>query len=323
MTRSTRALFATLFVLAALLAPTAALADDPEAGADSATPSEETGSDDGLESGASDTSESATGDPDVSDETEDDAPAPFERNPMPLSPDRVGGLDASTTVGALTAVLETGLDWSRTSGDDDAIHDSIRSPVKLRFGVHEFAEIHLITDGFAWDRTLADGNSLGAETGASDILVGTKVNVPSFGESAPSTGAIVSLLVPTGSEAFTSDIYALVAGLLLDQALPAGLAIGVNLGATIPVTDRETTDDSLRYGLALGWSAAPIDERLSLFAELYGDTTMSSDPESLIYVNGGAAWAISEVLMVDLAVRAGLTSLASDVGIASGFSIRL
>lgn len=232
--------------------------------------------------------------------------------------DRPDVAESSETVGAGRVQVETAGDVESARRDGQRT-TTWRTPTKLRLGLSQSFELHLETDGFAHDRT---GGADLAETGMSDLDVGFKVHLLDGGGAWPSTGLLLALTLPIGSGAFTSDTYTLLPTLAMDWELTRAWGLGINVGVTAPLDNRDEQSDTLRWAVAIGRSWAPLVDSLRTYIEAFGEHGFGGDFSS-VAIDGGFAWLVTPLLQLDLTMRVGLTNDAPDVGGALGLSFKV
>lgn len=235
--------------------------------------------------------------------------------------DRPDVAESSLTVGRLHLQFELGLDVERDAHEGVRTF-SFRTPLKVRFGVTEWAEVHIETDGIGYDNVSA-GRASNGEAGMTDLDVGGKVHLFDQVGARPSCGLLLALALPIGKNALApADAFVLLPTLAADWDLPADFSIGLNVGSSIALSQREREPDVLRYALSFGRSWAPLAPTLRSYVELFGDTAFE-DGTTALGMDGGFTWLARPNLQLDLTARGGLTEEAPDIGGALGFSIRI
>jgi hypothetical protein len=232
--------------------------------------------------------------------------------------DRPDVAESSETVGAWRVQVETAGDVETTHRDGRRL-TGWRTPTKLRLGLGASFELHFETDGFAHDR---QGGTDLAETGMADLDVGFKIHLLAGDGAWPSLGLLAALTLPIGSGPFSSDTYALSPTLALDWELSAAWGLGVNVGVTAALDNRDEQPDTLRWAVAIGRSWAPLLRSLRTYVEIFGEQGVGGDLNA-IAVDGGFAWLVTPLLQLDLTMRVGLTNDAPDVGGALGLSFKV
>jgi hypothetical protein len=226
--------------------------------------------------------------------------------------------ESSETVGAWRFQIETGVAYETDREAGSRLH-SLRFPTKLRLGVLRPLEVHLEGDGVShqWGRT-PTGESV-SETGFSDVEGGFKAHVVDQQGALPSTGFLLSVALPLGSDPFSGDYYALSPTLATDWDVGSHWSAGANVGATLALTDRTANPDTLRFAAAVWRSWAPLTEALGSFAELAGEVPLDG-PGIELFAHAGGAYLVTPLLQLDLSVAVGITTAAPDLGVGLGVS---
>lgn len=236
--------------------------------------------------------------------------------------DRPDVAESSETVGRWRLQLETGFDVETTKTSAGRVA-SIAVPTKIRFGLHDYVEIHVESDWLAHERATVNGATT-TSSGLADIDVGGKVHLLDQHGAFPSLGVLVAMTLPTANEGMGDGVYQLSSTLAADWGIPCRPAwgVGLNVGVTIPLDDDDATADLFRYALAVGRTWAPFFPPLRTYVELFGETAFGGG-ETALYVDGGFSLLVRPWLQLDLNARVGLTDAAADVGGGLGVSFKI
>lgn len=238
----------------------------------------------------------------------------FERE---LTTDRPDVAESAWTVGTYRLQLETGVELQTdTVQGVDLLWLTL--PTKLRFGVVEAIEIHLETDMFVWERRSATRSDL---RGA-DLDFGFKIHAIDGEGWVPATALLVSITAPVGDDRVSANAWLVSPTFALEWDLPLELGLAVNLGFTAPLTERERTDDVVRYALALGRSLTPVADWLGVFVQVFGETTLDGD-ETEAGAGGGFTFLVHEQVQLDIYANAGLTDSSPAFTGGAGLAFRL
>lgn len=235
--------------------------------------------------------------------------------------DRPDVAESSETVGRgrFQAELSTVVETDRAGGNR---RTGVRTPLKIRVGLSERLELHLETDGFARDWGRQASGAEAYATGGADLGLGGKVHLFDQRRLLPSTAVLLSLTVPTGTEAFSEGNTSLSPTLAVSWDLDKDWSVGANLGATFALSGRDSHPDTLRFAAALWRSWAPLSEKLASFVEPSGEIPLDGS-EAAIQLQGGFAYLVTPHLQLDLALIVGLTSAAADFATTLGLSFKI
>lgn len=225
----------------------------------------------------------------------------------PIVTDRPNFAASSLTVGFLRTQIETGLDvaWLRREAAPNTI--TLTLPTKLRFGVWDWAEIHIESPALIHQK-------LGAQdqTGVADFDFGGKVTLVTpdmAGAGVPSLGFLVALTAPIGTGGFSSDTLTLTPTLAADWTLTSTLSLTVNLGASVPLTQRDNAADVMRYAITLGYAPSALG---GLYLEVFGLSELNSEGATALFTDAGAALLIQPWIQLDAYIRVGLNNAAGE-----------
>ena len=237
-----------------------------------------------------------------------------------IATDRPDVAESSQTVGAMRLQLELGFDFETTNIAGSRLH-SLRTPMKIRFGLLDWWEVHIESDWFAYD---SGENAIGDvdRTGLSDIDLGTKLHLLDQAGWVPSLGVLLAVGLPLGSDGVSDESVLLIPTVAADWEITDTWGVGANLGSTHPLTERTTTSDAIRYALAIGRTWSPLNDDLRTYVEFFGET-LTEDSTSALYVDGGFSWLVTPLVQLDINVRVGLTDSAADVGTGMGLSFKI
>lgn len=175
-----------------------------------------------------------------------------------------------------------------------------------------------------WELRLGWGGYLDSqsESGVNDAMLGFKYYIgPEVGWR-PEAAILVHSSLPTGDTELSSDLPDPDFLLSFSHTLSERLSLGYNIGGKLETSERadasETTESSVVYSVALGYS---LSERLGAFVEVFGSAGLSSQ-DSPAAVDGGLTWLINDAMQLDCFVGSGLNGDADDWIAGFGYSIR-
>ncbi len=239
--------------------------------------------------------------------------------PGPLVGDRPDFTEATVTVGRGVVQIEFGytLEYDRP-GDEGGWAHSLGEPL-LRAGLlADWLELRLGVSPVV-ERTGVDGGP--GETGMEDLYLGLKLALMEQEGVRPAAALIPQMTLPTGSDAFTSDL-----------TLP-----GVNLTYSWDVTGEVSLAGSTQLNRAAGGSGGGYPEwaqslaaglavgaRTGLYAEWYAFFHREpGDPRTEHYANGGLTRLLAEDFQWDIRAGVGLNESAADMYAGTGASLRI
>ncbi|MES2739331.1 MAG: transporter [Pseudomonadota bacterium] len=239
--------------------------------------------------------------------------------PDKIVTDRPDFVESSDVVGRGRVQIETSVALERLR--EDGGRERTRStPSLLRVGLGDSLEARLETDGRMVTRSEQGGIGL-RQAGYADLALGLKWHVLDAAAGAPSLGLLLHADLDTGSPAFRGQGVRPSLRLVAEWALPGELALGV-----MPGLAWENNEAGERYlsgiaGVVLGKTWTP---RWRSFVELSAPRiARAADGGSLLSVDMGAAYLLSDSWQVDTAVSRGLRRTTPDwswtVGVSAKF----
>lgn len=245
--------------------------------------------------------------------------SPASAEPPPeLVTDRPDQTESAEVVPPGFVQLETGVDAAVEGGDPRSEATAFGSTL-VRIGAVEGLELRLGWGG--WERA-EDGGA--ADEGATDAELGLKVRLWAARGARPQAALLAGVSVPVGGRGRSSERYDPALRFSFAHDLPAGVALGYNLGmawSTAPGVADETSS-RLEYTATLGFG---LSDRLGAFVELFGDAPVDApagDAGPAHAADAGLTLLVSPRLQLDLAAGAGLTDEAPDRFLTAGLSLR-
>lgn len=235
-----------------------------------------------------------------------------------LETDRPDISEASSAVGRHRFQIETSLAYSRDRDSGTTTHN-YSLPTLLRFGISDPIEVRLESDVFAVQRE----SGVGTTNGATDLAVGMKAHLTDGGGAAPSLGVLAHLGLPTGRDEFSANGVEPEIKVLADWDVVQDLALGVNVGADLPVRDA-AGDKFARflYSAAFSHPIPGLRDRWRAFVEAAGIIPVQSGKSDAHVFNTGTAFLITPNLQLDAFAAIGLTTAADGLQTGLGLSWR-
>lgn len=239
-------------------------------------------------------------------------------SPEPLGPittDRPDFTEASSTVGAGVAQLETG--YTFTHDNDRVAVGSHSTPEALfRIGTHiNWLELRLAVN------LMQENVGAVANRGAEDLYLGTKLGLTTQDGMLPEMVIIPQMTVPTGGNDFTNN-----------QVLP-----GLNWLYGWDITDIVSMTGSTQFNRAVDsttgmgyteWAQSlaagyALHDRVGMYSEWFALMPDNADTAQVEhYGNGGFTFLLNDDIQWDIRAGVGLNDAADDYFLGTGLSIR-
>jgi hypothetical protein len=248
--------------------------------------------------------------------------SPFEpSDEEPLATDRPDFTEASSVVGRGRVLLEGGYTYVKDEDSTSKLQAHAFPQTVLRIGVTEKVEFRVVWDaGYLWsrsvDRTTGTVDHL---DGATDLHLGTKVQLLEQAGWIPEAALISTLSVNSGSQEFRASTTEPRFNLLYgwDVTERVNVAGSTGLGFIAEQGDSYTAaHQSITVNLA-------ITEKLGMYNEwfvLVAHNAEVSAPEH--YLDGGFTYKFTPNFQVDWRIGFGLNDHADDLFTGVGYGIR-
>ena len=190
----------------------------------------------------------------------------------------------------------------------------------IRAGIIDGIEGRLGWGGYTWEDNLDTNVRV---DGGSDIDVGAKIHLLEEQGIVPQSALMLTVALPTGSAAFTSDRVDPAFRFTMSHTLSERLSLGYNLGTSWVSSLNEDNDDLeqsavFNYTTSLGIS---VTEKLGMFVEVFGDVPVNGRGRPQNSFDGGFTYKIKPNLQLDTSAGVGLSEEANDFFVGAGISV--
>jgi hypothetical protein len=233
--------------------------------------------------------------------------------------DRPDIAETSYTVGKLRLQLETSFEFIQDSERNMTTRD-YTFPTLLRFGIIDPLEFRVESNIYIIETNTGQRH----QKGFSDVSLGFKGHILDAATGGvPSMALLAAVEVPTGADAFSSNVVVPIFKVIADWELPFHFSFGVNLGFDVPKRD-EVGDKFARflYAVVLTYAVHGTNDRLRAFIEVAGASPFKSNKADLRTLDTGLAFLITPNVQVDGFVRVGITPSTPDMAGGVGWAFR-
>lgn len=232
-----------------------------------------------------------------------------------IQPDRPGIADGSSVVGRGVAQLEIGGQIDRVSEAGFRVR-AWTTPTLFRYGFTDRFEGRLETDAFSRVSVRGFGGS-DSESGFGALSAGFKYR---FRDGDLPLAAIVSLTVPSGSDAFEEEDFSGTVRIATDLDIGEMWSINPNAGLAIEHDDSDQQFVSAIAALTVQYN---ISDRFQPFADLALQIPEREDGGTSAVLDAGVQWIVRPDMQLDVSAGRRLSgSATSDSFVAAGVSIR-
>jgi hypothetical protein len=235
-----------------------------------------------------------------------------------IATDRPDVVESSEVVGKGRFQIETSYAAEREAkhSPKTRVHST---PTLLRIGVSDTVELRMETDGLMRVNTWDNGQRSSVR-GSSDIAFGLKwhVRTPADGESGPSTAWLIHFDAPTGTHEFRGQGVRPSARFVSEWDF-GKWSLGVMPGI---YSDRDEQNKRYVGGIFAVVAGTSLADRLRGFVEFSGEQLAAKKSGgSVIALDAGLAYLITDKVQVDVAVAKGLSSAAPKQKWTTGLSM--
>ena len=237
-----------------------------------------------------------------------------------MSTDRPDKTESPYTVDAGRFQIETDLvAYTRDSRNGRTTRSFDVMPFNLKMGLTHDTDLQIVYGASNHTRTSGNGVADG-EDGFGDVFLRLKHNV--WGNDGGRTAfAIMPFLkVPTNTLASLNDDVE--GGLIAPFAVDLGHGMGLGLMTEIDVLKRE---DGKGYEPTFINSATvsfELTQRLGMYVEAYVERSTESGAETIVTLDSGITYAVTDDLQLDAGANVGVTKAADDLNVFAGLSRR-
>lgn len=239
-----------------------------------------------------------------------------------ISADRPSFAESSKTVDRGRVQFEIGAQWERQR-DDDSHRRTLYSPVLLRIGLSEDAELRLESDGRKRIHEVEMASGERATTaGYADTGVGFKWHFAKQAGAAPSLALLAELELPTGSRSLRGRGARPALYLPAEWEMGQGWSVEFMPGVGTD-SDEEHGGGRYRYGFLAAGLNKKLGERLQAFVELAApQIARAAHGGTRLALDTGVAWLLTKDCQLDAWLIHGLNRRAPDLAIGFGLSVR-
>lgn len=247
----------------------------------------------------------------------------------PLAADRPDATESPVTVDAGHVQIELSfIDYSRER--EDGGREDVRTffDTNIKVGLTNHVDVQFVLAAHTIERMRSNGGPTETRDGFADVTLRLKVNLwgndDGDGRTPPGLeGTALAIMpfitIPTGSEISGDHVEA---GLIVPFSFPLADRIGVGLMAEL---DLIHDDDDGNYDLAFVHTAVlgfELTESVGAFVEYVGIVSSDAGQPYVAFISTGLTLALSDDVMLDAGIRAGLNDAAEDFGIFTGLTLR-
>lgn len=246
-------------------------------------------------------------------------------NPTPdsalrgMATDRPDKTESPYTVDAGRFQIETDLiayTHDREDGVTTRAFDVM--PFNLKIGLTSSTDLQLVYGTYSHVRVSAGDR--GTDDGTGDFVVRLKHNLWGNDGGVTAFALMPFIKIPTNTmKSLNDDVEG---GLILPLAIDLGRGMGLGLMTEVDIL---RTEDGRGYEPTFINSATvsvELTERLGTYVEAYAERSAEGGADTVVTLNGGFTYAVTENLQLDAGANVGMTDAADDLNVFTGMSRR-
>lgn len=247
-------------------------------------------------------------------------------NPVPdsrlreMSTDRPDKTESPYTVDAGRFQIETDLVAVTRNKSDGVKTETIDVlPFNFKVGLTNATDLQVVYGAYSHVRTSGAGVT-DTESGAGDLVLRLKHNVWGNDGGPTALGLMPFLKLPTGTLSDLNDDVE--GGVIVPLAIDMGSGVGLGLMTEIDILKAA---DGRGYAPTFVNSATvsfEITDRLGLYAEAFVERSSESGADTIVTLDGGFTYAVTDNLQLDAGANVGVTKAADDLNVFVGLSQR-
>jgi len=256
-------------------------------------------------------------------------------NPTPrefmreLSADRPDTTESAITVDAGHVQIELSfIDYSRERENGDRADARAFFDTNIKLGLTNHIDLQFVFAAHVIERFRPEGGTTETREGFPDVTLRLKVNLWGNDDGDPRTpqgleGTALAIMpfitIPTGSEISSDHVEG---GIIIPFSIPLGDAVGLGLMAEIDFVYDDSDD---HYDVEFVHTAVigfDVVGPVGAYLEYVGVVSSDGDASYVAFASAGVTLALSEDILLDIGIRAGLSDAAEDFGFFTGMTLR-
>lgn len=246
-------------------------------------------------------------------------------NPTPdsllrdMSTDRPDKTESPYTVDAGHFQIET--DLVAYTRDEDAGSTSSAFdvlPFNFKIGLTHNTDVQIVYGAFSSTRTSGNG-ATDTDSGFGDVTIRLKRNLWGNDGGTTALGIMPVIKIPTNTLAgLNNDVEG---GVIVPLAVDLGQGVGLGLMTEIDILKNGTGgyDPSFVNSATLSFE---ITKQLGLYVEAFVERSTESGAETVVTIDSGVTFAVTDNLQLDAGANIGVTDAADDLNVFVGLSRR-
>jgi opacity protein-like surface antigen len=248
------------------------------------------------------------------------------RSPTPMSqlrdmsPDRPDKTESPFTVDAGRFQLETDLvAYTHDSRDGITTRAFDLVPFNFKVGLNNDTDIQFVYGAHSHIRASGGGNTE-TDSGFGDLVIRLKRNIWGNDGGPTALGLMPFVKVPANSVASLNDDVE--GGLIVPLAIDLGNGMGLGLMTEVDILKSENGSGYEPSFINSATISFELTQRLGLYVEAFVERSAEEGAETIVTIDGGLTYAVTDNLQLDAGANVGITEAADDLNVFVGLSQR-
>ena len=237
-----------------------------------------------------------------------------------MSTDRPDKTESPYTVDAGRFQIETDLvAYTRDSRNGQTTRSFDVMPFNFKMGLTHDTDMQIVYGAFSHSRTSVD-SVVDEEDGLGDVTLRLKHNVWGNDGGKTAFALMPFLKVPTNTLAsLNNDVEG---GLIAPLAVDLGHGMGLGLMTEIDILKSEDGKGYEPVFINSATVSFELTQRLGMYVEAYIERSVENGAETIVTLDGGITYAVTNDLQLDAGANVGVTKAADDLNVFAGLSRR-
>lgn len=248
-------------------------------------------------------------------------------NPTPtsamreMSTDRPDKTESPYTVDAGHIQIETDLvAYTRDRADGATTETLDVLPFNFKIGLTNDSDIQFVYGSYSHVRVDGPGAAKNSESGAGDLVIRYKRNIWGNDGGKTAFGLMPFIKIPTSTFKDANDDVE--GGLIVPLGIDLGHGMGLGMMTEVDVLRSEIDGDyqpTFINSVTMGFD---LTDKLGLYTEVYAERSAETGAHTIVTLDAGITYAVTDNLQLDTGVNVGVTDAADDINVFAGISRR-
>lgn len=237
-----------------------------------------------------------------------------------MSTDRPDKTESPYTVDAGRFQIETDL-VAYTHDSTDRVTTSAFDvlPFNFKVGLAHDTDLQIVYGAYSHVRT-SHGSVTRDENGFGDVAVRLKRNIWGNDGGKTALGIMPFVKLPTNTVSSLDDDVE--GGVIVPLAVDLGQGMGLGLMTEVDILKSEDGNGYEPTFVNSATVSFELTQRLGLYVEAFVERSAESGAETIVTIDGGFTYAVTDHLQLDAGANVGVTEAADDINLFAGLSQR-